>query len=128
MLLTDLVLIPFLVPRCRDNGVPGQFRRRISLSHSNLSARGRPAQQTGTGHIHTVLRSFVRDKGILHNRAGRADLRWSFGKHLVILSRRTIQVSVNLPCEKSRRAGRSLGCKNSMGDGGHPCSTPTTDL
>lgn len=38
-------------------------------------------------------------------------------------------MSVNLPCEKkSRRAGRSLGCKNSMGDGGHPCSTPTTDL
>lgn len=126
---TDLVLIPFLVPRGRDNGVPGQFLRRISLSHSNLSARGRPAQQIGTGHIHTQRYGLLFETKALCITELASRSQMEFWKAPCNLEQKDdSSVSQSPLRKKSRRAGRSLGCKNSMGDGGHPCSTPTTDL
>lgn len=53
-----LVLIPFLIPCCRDNGVPLSSATSLVSLQSHCETIGRPEQQIGTGHIHTVLRSF----------------------------------------------------------------------
>lgn len=78
------------------------------------------------GRSRTLLRAFVGDKSVLHNRAGEQS---SDGVSESVCSsgaKGRFKCQSSSPVS-SRKEGRSLRCENSMGDRGHS-STPTSDL
>lgn len=90
---------------------------------------GQPGQQTSPGHIGAALRSFVLQTEVfcITELASASQMEF-LEKHLVILSRRAIRVSVNLPGKQQAARFWALDAKIGYGDGGHPSSTPTSDL
>lgn len=123
-------LIPFLIPRCRDNGVFLADPDAVSLVglQSHCGTIGQPRQQTSPGHIRAALPSFVPDRSVLHNSAGELISDGVSGEAPCNLEQEGDSSVSQSPRREAGSPVRSLGCKNSMGDGGHPGSTPTNDL
>lgn len=123
-------LIPFLIPHCRDNGVFLADPDGVSLVRLQSHCRtiGQPRQQTSPGHIRTALPSFVPDTSVLHNSAGERIADGVSGEAPCNLEQEGDSSVSQSPRREAGSLVRSLGCKNSRGDGGHPGSTPTNDL